>query len=248
MGQVKWQRGPGTAKLGDIAKIELPKGYLFAGANDTRRLMEAMHNPPSGAELGFIAPEAMDWFCVFEFVDTGYVKDDEKNSLDADAILNSLKRGNEKGNEERRKKGWTELNIVGWEVPPNYDATSHHLQWAVRVQDEDGLAVNHNERILGRRGIMKATLVTDPNLLSSALVPYKSLLSEFGFQGGHRYEEFVQGDKIAKYGLTGLIVGGAAAAAVKGGLFKYLWKILVAVGIAMIVFFRKLFGRLFGNK
>src|SRR5207248_1264155 len=39
------------------------------------------------------------------------------------------------------------------------------------------------------------------------------------------------GDKVAEYGLTGLIVGGAVAAAVKTGLLKGLWKFIVA-GIA----------------
>jgi uncharacterized membrane-anchored protein len=41
--------------------------------------MEAMHNPVSGTELGFIAPAGSNWFAVFEFSESGYIKDDERS-------------------------------------------------------------------------------------------------------------------------------------------------------------------------
>src|SRR3990172_5752237 len=85
--QVKWQHGPSLGSLGYIAEIHIPAEYVFATASDTRLLMEAMQNPPSGNELGFIAPAPVDWFVVFQFDDAGYVRDDEKHSLDADAML-----------------------------------------------------------------------------------------------------------------------------------------------------------------
>src|SRR5713101_4544838 len=87
--KVHWQRGPSVGNLGDIAEVRVPAGYVFAEANDTRVLMEAMQNPTNGHELGFLAPATLDWFMVFEFDDIGYVRDDEKGSLDADAMLES---------------------------------------------------------------------------------------------------------------------------------------------------------------
>lgn len=113
--RVKWQEGPSIGSLGNTAEVHIPAGYVFAGANDTRILMEAMHNPPSGEELGFIAPASKDWFVVFEFNDVGYVRDDEKDSLDAAAMLESIRAGNEEGNKERQKRGWPTMTIVGWE-------------------------------------------------------------------------------------------------------------------------------------
>ena len=44
----------------------------------------------------------------------------------------------------------------------------------------------------------------------------------------------MKGDKVAEYGLTALVVGGAAAVATKVGLFKYLWKLLL-VGWKLVV-------------
>ena len=75
--KIQWVRGPATGKLGTVAEIKLPEGYMFAGADDTRRLMEAMQNPSTGAELGFVSPTNMAWFVVFEYSESGYVKDDE---------------------------------------------------------------------------------------------------------------------------------------------------------------------------
>jgi len=53
----------------------------------------------------------------------------------------------------------------------------------------------------------------------------------------------VKGDKVAEYGLTGLIVGGAAAVAAKAGVFKWLWKVILAGIVGIGAFFKKLFGK-----
>ena len=56
---------------------------------------------------------------LFEFSDVGYVKDDEKDKLDADKLLASIKRGTAEANKERVRAGNPPLEIVGWEVPPS---------------------------------------------------------------------------------------------------------------------------------
>jgi len=52
-----------------------------------------MGNPTNGRELGFLAPTNMDWFVVFEFDSIGFVKDDDKDKLDAEAMLKAIKAG-----------------------------------------------------------------------------------------------------------------------------------------------------------
>jgi len=51
----------------------------------------------------------------------------------------------------------------------------------------------------------------------------------------------VKGDKVAQYGLAALVVGGAAAVAVKSGIFKWLWKVILVVGVAVAAFLKSLF-------
>lgn len=240
---VKWQEGPSIGDLSGTAEVRIPAGYVFAGANDTRVLMEEMQNPTSGKEMGFIAPAGLDWFVVFEFDDVGYVRDDEKNTLDADAMLESIKKGTEAGNKERRRRGWPIMTILGWEQQPRYNETTHNLEWAIRGESEGNQVINYNTRLLGRGGVMRVTLVIDPTTLSQTLPKFKNVLSGFDFKQGQKYAEFRQGDKVAKYGLTALVVGGASAVAVKTGMFKWIWKVLVVVFLALVVFLKNLFSR-----
>jgi uncharacterized membrane-anchored protein len=240
---VKWQKGNSVGELGDVAQVKVPAGFVFADANDTRTIMEANQNPTNGRELGFVAPEKENWFAVFEFDDVGYVKDDDKDSLDANALLESIKAGTEAGNKERMRRGWATMTIIGWEQPPHYNEISHNLEWAVKATSEGLPVVNHNTRLLGRGGVMEVTLVTDPSTLAETLPKFKTMLQGFEFKQGQRYAEFRAGDKTAAYGLTGLIVGGTTAALVKTGAFKWLWKAIVGAFLAISALVKKLFSR-----
>jgi uncharacterized membrane-anchored protein len=240
---VSWQKGPSVGQLGINAEVKIPEGYIFANARDTRTLMEALHNPISNRELGFIAPAGEDWFAVFEYDDVGYVNDEEKSSLDADALLKSIKEGTEEANKERERRGWPKLTTLGWETPPRYNEITHNLEWATKAESEGDLVINHNTRLLGRGGVMEITLVTDPETLAETLPKFRTMLSGFEFKEGQRYAEFTAGDKTATYGLTGLIVAGGAAAAVKTGAFKWLWKVVVAAVVGLSGLIKKLFSR-----
>lgn len=241
--RIKWLEGPGTGQLGKMAEVYVPEGYVFADGNDTRLLMEAMQNPTSGTELGFLASRTSDWFLVFEFDEVGYIKDDEKNSLDAEAMLESIIAGNEAGNKVRAERGWAELKIVGWQQVPRYNPTTNNLEWAIQGESEGKPVVNWNTRLLGRKGVMKVTLVTAPEALEETLPYFDELVAGFAYTEGNRYAEYRQGDKVAKYGLTALVVGGATAVAAKTGLLKYIWKFLVVGVLAAGAFLKKVLGR-----
>lgn len=240
---VTWQKGPSVGQLGINAEVKIPEGYIFANARDTRTLMEATKNPISNSELGFIARADEEWFVVFEFDDDGYVKDDDKTALDADALLKSIKEGTAEANKERTRRGWPTLTTLGWETPPRYNETTHNLEWATKAESEGSVVINHNTRLLGREGVMRVTLVTDPETLATTLPKFRQMLEGFEFKEGHRYTQFRAGDKTAAYGLTGLIVAGGAAAAVKTGAFKWLWKVLVAAAVGISGLVKKLFSR-----
>jgi uncharacterized membrane-anchored protein len=240
---IKWQKGPSVGDLGDKAQVKVPDGYVFAGARDTRTIMEATQNPTSGKEIGFVAPDGENWYVVFEFDDVGYVKDDEKDSLDANALLESIKKATTADNQERMRRGWPTLTLLGWETPPRYNDITHNLEWAIRLESEGQPAINHNTRLLGRGGVMEVTLVANPEVLAETMPKFKSMLQGFEYKQGHKYAEFRAGDKTAAYGLTGLIVAGGTATLVKTGAFKWLWKVGVAVAAAIGAFFKKLFSR-----
>ena len=103
--KIAWQQGPTTGVLGDIAQITVPQGFAFTDKTGAQQLLVLTHNIPSGRELGALVSAERDssWFMIFEFDDTGYVKDDEKDKLDADVLLKNMKQATEEGNEERQK-------------------------------------------------------------------------------------------------------------------------------------------------
>jgi uncharacterized membrane-anchored protein len=256
MPKLNWQSGPMKGKLGTMAEVDVPEGYEFIGAQDTQTLMRLYGNNVHGNELGLIQPKSGDdWFLIFEFDSVGYVKDDEKDKLDVDAILDSIKAGTDAGNEERRRRGAPELHVVGWQEKPNYDATTHNLQWAIKAKSEDHFVVNYNTRILGRRGVMEATLVANPDKLAAIVPTYKQLLTKFSYSAGSTYGEFQAGDKIAEYGLTALVAGGGLAVAAKTGLLAKFFGLFAKLGKGAIVLVigafaavKALFSRLFGGR
>jgi len=239
-----WKVGPSEGKIAGRATIVIPPNYRFLGAADTSKFLTLQRNLPTTDSYTF-APDDLDWFAIFDFEDTGYIKDDEK--IDADAVLASLKEGTALRNEERKRRGFPVLTLDGWFVPPHYDTSTKRLEWATKLSSEGGVSVNYRIRLLGRAGVMSALLVSDPDSLENDIRVFKAALNDFSFDPGQRYSEYRTGDKIAEYGLTGLIIGGAAAAAAKTGLFKVIGKfaIFIFAGAAALIggVVKRLFGR-----
>lgn len=245
-----WAIGGGTAPIGDdLAEIEVPEGYVFLDADGTRQLMDLTQNPLTGKEMATVAPAAQDenWFLVFEYDPVGYVPDDEKDALDAEAMLESIREGTEAANEERRERGWAALQIVGWHEQPHYDERTKNLSWAiVGRSDAGGDNVNKIVKVLGRRGVMTVTLVAAPDEMTAAAAKVDTLLDGYHYKPGNTYAEYVPStDKLAEYGLTALVVGGAGAALVKSGLLAKLWKPLVVAVAALGAGLKRL---LFGGR
>lgn len=245
--RLEWLAGPGTAPIGDeLAEIDVPEQFVFLEDEGTQTLLQLMGNPTSGAELATMAPasDEANWFVIFEWEPIGFVKDDEAGEIDGDAILASLREGTAAANEERRKRGWSTLEIVGWHEEPHYDAQTHNLTWTIIGESQEGRTLNRFVKILGRRGVMTATLVAGPEELAAAIPAVDALLAGYRFRPGNTYAEFVPGkDRLAEIGLTALIAGGAGAALVKSGLLARLWKPIAALGAGLIASVARLFRR-----
>lgn len=252
--QLNWIYGPSKCPLGAVATIDIPEGYQFVDGDGARTLMQMMQNPVSGDEKGFLMPEPRDddadasgWFVIFEYNPIGYVRDTEKDNIDADALLESITKGTEEANKVRRKNGWDELHVVGWQIPPYYDETTHNLKWAIIGESAGHRGVNFSTRLLGRGGAMSVDLVLPPEELDRVLPEFDKLVARFDFNPDSRYAAFREGDKVAKYGLTALVAGGAGAVAMKTGLLAKFWKYIVLAFLAAASAVKRFFGRLFNR-
>src|SRR5258706_4737916 len=245
-------RGQAKAPLEGVAQVDLPAGYVFLDGKTTRAMMKSSGEPSSGREYGSLMPTNGDWQVMFEYDDVGFVKDDEKDKLDADKLLDAIKRGTAAANRERVRIGNSPLEIIGWEQPPKYDATSHNLEWAIRATSEGRQILNYNTRLLRRKGVMEVVLIVEPEKLSETLPAFRNLLAGYEFQTGQTYAEYRPGDKVAKYGFAALVLGGTAVGAAKLGLFAWLavflkkgWKLVVVAVAAVAAGFKKMFAEVF---
>jgi uncharacterized membrane-anchored protein len=250
---VTLQHGPSIAKLGNVAELKLPEGYAFVGPDSLDKFFELTRNFRNGKEVGvLLSPER--WMLFFDYNDVGYVKDDDKDKLDAAKFYATLKEGEKSSNEARRQRGWSELQFQGWEKKPYYDEKTNNLKWALRLSSSadqhQSISINQDIRLLGRGGYVTATLVTDAASFATDSIAADNLLTDFSYVSGQKYAEYKKGDKLAEYGLAALVVGGAGAVALKAGLFAYLakfWKAIVAavvaVGVGIAKFFKKISGR-----
>lgn len=251
---LKWKYAPQVGSIGNEATIALSSDVAFLGAADTNRFLEINGNLPcKQLNCYALVAQSFGWFAIFSFDQSGYVKDDE--TIDPDVLLKILKENNVSSLDEKRQRGLPLLYLDGWYIPPHYDVISKRLEWGTKAHGETGaITVNYSIRLLGRDGVMSAVLVSNPSSLDVDLKAFKQALQNFTFNAGKTYAEFREGDKVAEYGLTALIVGGAAAAAAKSGVGKGLFaagagliKLLAVGALALLVgvlnFIRGLFSK-----
>lgn len=238
--RLSWLNGPGTGPLDGRAKIRFPAEFRFLEAKDAKKFLSLTGNRPDGDETGILQNRKEEWWVIFQFEDIGYVKDDEKNDLNADKLLANYREGAEAMNERRKDDGTPPIHIVGWHVAPNYNDQTKNLEWSVEAESNGEKFVNYNVRLLGRKGVTKITLIEDRSKIDATLPKFREILKSHEYTTGESYAEYRQGDKIAKYGLGALVLGGTVAAAAKFGLLgpvilflKKAWK-FIAIGVVAL--------------
>ncbi|WP_427107993.1 DUF2167 domain-containing protein [Lysinibacillus xylanilyticus] len=238
--ELNWIEGGQKVDVGtNLAELELDSDFIFLNAEDTKKYLKQGGVEPSGSEIGVVFPkdENQTWAVYFEYEESGHIEDDEKAEIDADALLDSYKEGTEEMNKELSPEN--QLFVDKWDVAPFYDNQLHSLSWSLLAHDyQNNGVINYNVRILSREGYISAILVSDPaNLQADRIVFNNKILSQFNLKQGQRYEDFdKKTDKVAEFGLTGLILGGAGlAVAKKAGLLAILIPLLKKFGIVLVL-------------
>lgn len=249
--------GTVTLKNG-LAVLNVPENFRYIdGAESRRLLVQGWGNPPGSADhvLGMMFPAGMNplddsaYAVVVSFDEDGYVDDDDAESLDYAKLLRDMQRDAASENDSRREHGYPTVRLVGWATPPHYNRESHKLYWAKELAFNGATdhTLNYNVRLLGRRGVLVLNAVAPMTALAGVERDMQTMLTFVEFGEGHRYTDFVSGDKTAAYGIAGLVAGAVAA---KAGFFKLLWlgilaaKKFIILGIVAVgAFLRKHFGK-----
>ncbi len=239
----------GTVTIGTgLANFQIPKGFKFLNAKQSAYVMHDLWGNPPSESLGMIFPEDASevypatWAIEISYDDEGHVKDDDAKDIKYDELLTTMRESIKEDNPERKKQGYPTYELTGWASPPYYDADEKKLHWAKRLLFEgDSLeTLNYNIRILGRKGVLVLNAIGSMENLDEIKSQVKPILANVNFTDGNRYADFdSKTDKIAAYGIVGLIAGGVLA---KTGLFAKLGLILLKFGKLIFLGAAGLFG------
>ncbi len=248
----------------NLATFDVPADFGWLDPAQTRTVLEKLWgNRPSQAEyFGMIVPAGFDpladesWAVTVRFEDDGYVSDEDAAKIDFTALLKDMKEGTAENNKLREQEGYPRIDLIGWATPPRYDATAKKLYWAKELQvgDSTERTLNYAIRVLGRRGFLELNAIAGMTQLKTVEAAAPRILAFTDFNPGNRYADFNSStDKMAAYGLAGLVAGGIIAK--KVGLLKGLWvlllaskKLLIVAGAAIVGLFAKLKNLALGKK
>jgi uncharacterized membrane-anchored protein len=90
---------------------------------------------------------------------------------------------------------------------------------------------------------MGIVLVVAPERLPQTLPVFRKVLADCSYQPGQTYAEYRPGDRVAKYGLGALVVGGTAVDPAKSGmlaraaaLFTNAWTLIIVAVVVFVAF------------
>ena len=239
----------------DLGEIVIPAGYKFLDAEQSETVLtELWGNPPSGENptYGMLFPENAgpmsdgSYAVNITYTKDGYVSDEDAEDLDYDELLESMQEGSEENNSLRKEQGYPAIDLIGWAATPFYDKNEKKLHWAkeLRFEGMEQSTLNYNIRVLGRNGYFELNFISDMTQLETIKQETAGISSALNFKEGHKYSEFDPDmDKVAAYGIGGLIAGKILA---KAGFFAVIakfWKIILLGLAGLFPFLKRFLGK-----
>jgi uncharacterized membrane-anchored protein len=232
-----WRDGEALALPLSHGTLQAPDGISQLLGKDAATLWEALNgvDAPSGMEASLYDPKTKA-LVFFQKLGDGYVKLDDWEDVDADAMLKSVSENTEADNARRKAVGLAGLHVVGWRERPHLDRATNTVRWSFEARDdENGELVNSIALVLARDGFEKLIWVgAKKDAGGNDLL--KVAQASFMFPTGGRYGDFQSGDKVAEYGIAGLVASvlGAKVAA-KLGLFALIAVFAKKFGVFLLV-------------
>jgi len=171
---VEWIQGPRNVNINDIAEVNVPEGYQFVGREGASTILGRMGNPVPNNLIGLLASASAKGGIVLKYSKIGFVKDSDKDQINATNMMAAIQRVIDRQNIEAAKQGAPFISSAEWELKPSYDATANKLEWAIKAQAGKEIAVNYSVRMLGRQGVLEMVAV-EPNEANFDLAPLKRL-------------------------------------------------------------------------
>lgn len=246
-GKITLSEGEGT--------LNIPKGFKFLNAAQTQDILSNLWgNPEDKNVLGSLVPDGKgvthsnSWMFVISYQGDGFVKDDDANDIDYDDLLKTMKEDFVAENEERKKGGYPEVELIGWASKPYYDNNLKVLHWAKELKfgNDEAHTLNYDLRVLGRKGMYNISAVAGMDQLAEVKASIPGILKSVEFNDGHKYLDFdADTDTVAAWTIGGLVAGKVLA---KVGFFAIIAKFGKIIFLAIAAGFAAIRKFLFGKK
>lgn len=250
----KYQTGTIELQHG-LAELQVPNGFKFLDAEQSKYVISDLWGNPPSETLGMLFPENVGpmsedftYAVEIEYMNEGYIDDEDAEDIDYDELLEQMQEDIIAANEERVEMGYERMELVGWASPPYYDSKNKKLHWAKELNFEgfDVNTLNYNIRVLGRRGYINLNAIGNITILDTFNKDRDRIVESVNFSEGNQYSDFNPDlDKVAAYGIGGLIAGKVLA---KAGFFAVLAKFGKFIVIGLIALFGAFKNRIFGGK
>lgn len=227
LNEMNWLSGPdGFQVEASHSTVRPPAGFSTLLGKEAQRY-EYLINGVEFPQTEFVVYSPDDHVEVaIEFRPEGFVKDDDWSDIDPDDFLKQLIDGQRAANKVRVANGHEPFDVIGWIEKPTYNATTHVAHYVLELGDDQQHWPNAVAVKLGREGYHKFIWVGDiEQYKKNGAQVLASVLEGHSYDEGYRYADFTTGDKVAGYGIAGLV---AAVAGVKLG------KGLLAGGLAFL--------------
>ena len=244
----------GEVTLGDnLAVLNVPEGFKFLDSEQSKYVLTDLWGNPPSEPIGLLFPEDMTpmhdnftYAVEIEYSEEGYIEDEDAADLDYDDLLEEMQEDTKAANPERVKLGYETIELVGWASPPYYDKENKKLHWAKELKfgDYEVNTLNYNIRVLGRKGYLNLNAIGEITMLDTFNKDRDNILQSVAFSSGYKYSDFNPDiDKVAAYGIGGLIAGKILAKAGFFALILKFWKFIAIGAVAVFsVFRKKIFG------
>jgi len=237
--------GPAQISLLDEATLQLPDNFLFIPKKEAAGFEKAIGNVANDPELVGVIISQNDnlrWYLQIDFINAGYVKEDDAKNFDINDLLNTIKKMTTEENNLRISKGVAPIYVTGWIQPPTYNFTDHQLTLSINVNEDNDKVANYTTYLFGKDGFFRINLVTPETFITNDKQYSTLIQNSIHFNKGKLYTDYVKNtDRTAEFGLTALITGVIAKKlgilTIIGLFFAKTWKMMLLI---FFIFFTKI--------
>lgn len=216
------------------SSLSVPEDFALIMGDDAKKLRVLCDMDDDEVIEAILLDTYFNEWIYFSNIKEGYVSLDEWEDIDSKNLLETISDNTEKANIERRKKGKSELHVVGWLQEPYLDRDSSTVFWILEAKRQEGdveeLIINSVALKLCRNGYERIVWASDKESFISYGGVLDKVLKGYSFDPGYCYQDYTPGDKVAEYGIAALV-----AATVGGNILKSSGLLLILKKWAAII-------------